>query len=201
LDAELRTQGLTLAVPTTPLDQIAYYPEMTAAIEIEPAERNVGLAVPCTAWDIMLKPIRTAIFPRQRYHVEDVAILSDPYLLPDESVLAAQWKAPTCEEFPTRSFDIELLHIQTDGRVKIVASDVSPGWVFDPRVLTYTSLPSYGKSNMYAVSPDGHYVAWVKQGRPSSVMVSDLETGQYTTLLELNQDDGNASVVLFRIVE
>lgn len=211
VDKELQNQGLALAELRMALDEIAYYPDMVAAAAIDTHQEPSDLqTLPCDLWSIQVKPVREAALPRQLYQVDNVAILSDPYLLPDESLLVAQWKSPICDRFQPETLTVELVHINTDGNAKVVASGVSYGWLFDFSTMIYPSLSVYGRSNIYAVSPEGRYVAWVKDAEStSSIVVSDLETIQLATLVELTHtesapnDDGDlfTSVILFRTTQ
>lgn len=203
LDKELQNQSLALAVPRISLNQTAYYPEMKGAAVVDTPEQPSDLQIPpCEGWDIQYKPIREAALVQQLYHAEDVTILSDLYLLPDESLLAAQWKSLNCDRFDPKTLTIELLHINPDGTATVVASGVSYGWILDFSAMIYAPLPVYARSNLYAVSPDGQYVAWVKHDdTTSSIVVTDLEAMQLATLVELNGQDSITSVIMFQTAE
>ncbi|MBZ0319589.1 MAG: hypothetical protein K8L91_24475 [Anaerolineae bacterium] len=203
LDKELQNQSLALAVPHIALNQTAYYPEMKGAAVVDTPEQPSDLQIPpCEGWDIQYKPIREAALVQQLYHAEDVTILSDLYLLPDESLVAAQWKSPNCDRYDPKTLTVELLHINSDGTAAVVASDVSYGWILDFSAMIYAPLPVYARSILYAASPDGRYVAWVKHDdTTSSIVVTDRETLQVATLVELNDADSITSVIMFRTTE
>ncbi|NLF75047.1 MAG: hypothetical protein GX573_05070 [Chloroflexi bacterium] len=203
LDKELQSQGLALATPRMSLGQAAYYPDLAGAVVVDIPEQPSDLhSPPCAVWKIQYKPIREAVFPQQLYIRENVTFLSDLYLMPDSSQLVAQWQSPTCERFLPESLTVDILHISTDGTAEVVAANVSYGWTFDFSAMIYQALPVYARSNLYAVSPDGQYVAWAKRNNAgSAIMVTDLETVRAATLVELNHEEAITSVVMFRITE
>lgn len=200
MDRELQNYGLALAVPRfSPLANTAYFPDMAAAAIIDIPDQLTGFGlIPCSSWILRYAPLKEASFPRQFYSTDAAALLSDPYLLPDGSLLVAQWKAKTCDPLPqgttttgfrARTLTIELLHINPDGKATVVAPDVFYGWVFDIEAIPYANslMPFYPRSNLFTVSPDGRYVAWVTNGDTTdSIRVTDLVTLQSASLVAVN---------------
>jgi hypothetical protein len=178
---------------------------MAGAITVDVPEQTADVLLPaCNDWRIEHKPIRETSLPQQLYHVKDVTALSDLHMLPDKSFLVAQWALPDCGEFRIEALSIALLHILADSSVQVVANDIAYGWLFEPGALVFETWPTVARSNLYAVSPEGRYVAWVKRDNSiSAIVVTDLTEMRSATIVEsdLSGERDITTVVMFRTTE
>lgn len=164
LDQELQSQGLSLATPQTSLqDNIAYYPNLTGAAVIETPEQNTDLQIPaCDSWSVIHRPVRESFLPQELFNVQDAAILSDIRLLPDESLVVAQWNSPTCDEFTSDLLTIDLVYIESNqATTHVIASNIAYSSIRNIYSLVYDPFYSQ-RTNLYAISSDGQYIAWLE---------------------------------------
>lgn len=136
----------------------------------------------CGNWFVNKQPARASFLPEVLYQVQNILLLSDLILLPDESLLVTQWQVSNCNlsNIPTAT----ILHIQANGDVIELA---------ETPAIANIQLKS-GRRNIEIihnqivdVSSDGTAIVFIlndKEADTSSIVAMDIATQEQQIIYE-----------------